>query len=200
MTKKEALKINVKKYNSHDKCPEYSEKSEFPNKYSFIFYCIDDNNCQSDNNSTSPYFYFTDKDNKVIPYIKEYCNDDLECKPKAKCTSNSDCLSNNCTNSACYQGRSLFTECSNIEDTDSFYYGHHKMKCGRPNGEDCTDSDQCAGKCIWNRCYSQESFVPTAPIHLELLFLPVLLLIFLCFGCTICVMCFRRYKKRNVKQ
>jgi len=120
MTKEEVLKIKVSKYDTHDKCPEYAEKDTYPDDYSFTFYCIDDSNCQFDNNSTSPYFYFTDKNNEVIPYIKEYCYDDQECEPSVKCTSNSDCLSNNCTNSACYQGRSLFTECFNIEDADSF--------------------------------------------------------------------------------
>jgi len=73
------------------------------------------------------------------------------------------------------------------------------MKCGRPNGEDCTDSDQCAGRCMMNRCYSHESFVPTTPIHLELVLIPILL-ISICVVCCLCFSCFRNNKKRDIKQ
>ncbi|OUM65109.1 hypothetical protein PIROE2DRAFT_7913 [Piromyces sp. E2] len=128
MTKKEVLNIKVSKYDSHDKCPEYSEKDSYPNDCSFTFYCIDDNNCQSDNNSTSPYFYFIDKDNTTKAYIKEFCyeknentdnyyNYNEDCTT-VKCNSNSDCLSNNCKNNTYYAGQSLFTEFCNIKYAD----------------------------------------------------------------------------------
>jgi len=196
MTKKEVLNLELKKYNTHEKCPEFSEKSEYPYKCSFTFYCIDDDNCQSDNNSTSPYFYFSEKDNTIKTYIKEYCFEDSECSTE-KCTIDSDCLSNNCKNSTCYAGKSLFTECSDIEDADFLNYGHHKMKCGRPDGESCNNSDECAGKCTdihqnylsstrSNNCASHESFLPTNPIHVELIFIPAIVIIICCCYCLMC--------------
>ncbi|KAL6617944.1 hypothetical protein U3516DRAFT_662115 [Neocallimastix sp. 'constans'] len=135
MTEKEILNLNLTQYNNANvKCPEFG----------FTFYCIDDNNCQSDNyNST--FLEFIDNNGNIRKYMK---NDE-------NCTEDSDCLSNKCLLNTCKPGNnSSFTECSDnyiyTSDSDDSQQGYQKIKCRKINGSQCNGRnqvDECAGHC-----------------------------------------------------
>eukprot|EP00833_Pecoramyces_ruminatium_P013911 jgi/Orpsp1_1/1187943/evm.model.d7180000061331.1 len=155
MTKKEVLKLDLKQYNEPGKCPEfgYNNNSFLPYECSFTFYCMD-NICQPVTNSSSPYFEFIERNHNIKKYIRETClNNDMNCTTE-KCTVDSDCISNKCSNSTCIQGESLFTECSDVNDDSDFDHQVQIMKCGKPDKEECSSDDQCAGRCYYDYCHS----------------------------------------------
>jgi len=129
---KDEVKNLFKDENDIDKCLN-DDNTE---KCSQRFICLDDT-CQSVN-KTSTYMEFPDKNGVNKQYIAEYCFPDKlkwidgeEGCTTEKCTADTDCISNKCTNGVCVLSKSTpFTECSVKKVKYLGIYSYRKMYCG----------------------------------------------------------------------
>jgi len=150
MTKREILSLDLKQYNNTEECPYFGYENLFLSKKclfkcGYTFYCIDNDNCQFDKDPNSRFFEFIDNEGNIQRYIKDFQD--------YNCTVNSDCLSNNCQYNICYSGNGFFTECSDNYFVNKFKEFQQEMKCGKLDGNECSDSSECAGICS-NICES----------------------------------------------
>jgi len=195
LTKDEVLSLTVFQEYDNITCPEYSYKDKERTDSSrcyYTFYCISDDNCQSDIDPKSPYFEFVEDSGNIRKYAKN----------KRACTQDSDCLSNVCTNSTCVAGgKSQFTECIDRLDVSS---NITKTYCGRLDGEECSLDSQCAGECS-SHCESYHDRNPVSEhqkmgftvLIIFLYSLPVIGILF-CI-CIVCC-CIKHQDKKEKKR
>lgn len=217
MNKEEVLNLNLEKFSNATQCPEFGYKyTNEQYKYYpcyFTFYCINDNNCQSYNN-TSPFFEFIDEKGQVKKYIQKSCGkEESDCKTE-KCESNTDCLSNNCYNNTCVPGNSLFTECSDVYYRD--YSSEHDkvnqvMKCGKIENEECKRKSDCSGTCTtsydlgdgsnsYSFCSSHVLIHEEIEIGgLSIMLASVIIITLICFIACCCCICCCICKNRSEK-
>jgi len=211
MTKNEvmSLNLNLDQYTSTELCPEYGYPTYMLNTTSFIghcsftFYCIDDDNCQSDNDPNSTFFEFIDNYGITHKYIKNNRN--------YNCTRDSDCLSNNCYQHTCTNGDySNFTECSDNFILTSEYEGRQNIKCGKIDGTPCNSvykyNDDCSGRCNRTHCISHyiqdykdgydNSYLNNSSLLEPMKYIIVVFLVFILLPLVTCFCCRYRFKEK----
>jgi hypothetical protein len=155
MTKDEVITIDVEKYSSDTKCPDYSPGFENMNFCRFEFFCRG-NECSSVNSTTTETILFTNKDGKAETLIPKYCTESSikegNCTTSA-CSKDADCLTNKCEKGICVENKSLNVEVC-MDSYEYSFTGNQKtvMHCGKNNGESCSSNKECAS----NECNDNE--------------------------------------------
>lgn len=152
MKKNDVLKIDILKYKNEEDCPDFSNGYDNINKHcTFRFFCRQDDCSSVDNNG---YVQFTNNEGKIEKLNTNICITGNESESpfcfddKPTCNSNSDCFTNNCSNSTCI----INNNAPIIECLDNYYYKSLFLKykgeihCGLGQYEKCNKNDDCASK------------------------------------------------------
>jgi len=187
MTQKEVEGImfenkNIKNNSTNISCPEYAYQLDDTYLCHYTFYCIDKNNCQSADPSSSTVQFF-ENDGSTHEYLKN----------KSQCSQDSECLSNKCSNGICVaDGKSKFTQCiDRYEVVDERPY----IFCGKLEGEKCNKNDDCAGKCNNGICsssneinrISEQAKKGFSILIILIIALPVICVVSCCFALCWCI-------------
>jgi hypothetical protein len=184
-SKEEVLKLDL----CHD------GHCDYPN-----FYCKDD--------ICVEYYYenkiieFQNKEGKKESYIVELCTSaDIEsgkCFGK-KCTLDSQCISNKCTNHYCTVNEDTPVVYCEAAYRYNYIIGdnYEVMHCGKPYNYKCKNGDECSSEnCVSGVCADRKSHEGA---NFTNSFYRIFIIIFVCLFscCTCCCLCVKKNKTKN---